>query len=97
MTDTSRAQAAYAAYGHTTGGLTHDGRPMPTWDQLGDTIQAAWIAAATAAANYVPPRVPGLCAPCRRRECDECMAVDHPDMPDLYTCHYQTNHTTCRR
>lgn len=42
------AQAAYAAYGQTTGGLNFRGEPMPTWDGLGDTIQQAWIAAAAA-------------------------------------------------
>lgn len=42
------AQLAYDAYGKATGGLTHDGRPMPTWDQLGDRIQHAWAAAALA-------------------------------------------------
>jgi hypothetical protein len=42
------AQIAYEAYGAATGGLTHDGRPMPTWDQLGDRIQRAWAAAALA-------------------------------------------------
>jgi hypothetical protein len=43
-----RGQRAYAAYGDATGGLTHDGQPMPTWTDLGDTIQQAWIAAAHA-------------------------------------------------
>lgn len=41
-------RTAYAAYGTTTGGRTHDGRPMPTWDDLGDLIRAAWISAALA-------------------------------------------------
>lgn len=47
-TATERAQRAYAAYGHATGGLTFDGRPMPAWDDLGETIQQAWTAAAQA-------------------------------------------------
>lgn len=42
------AQIAYHAYAKATGGLTHDGRPMPAWDQLGDRIQHAWAAAALA-------------------------------------------------
>jgi len=42
--------------------------------------------------------MPGLCPPCRRGECDECMAVDHPDLPNLYTCHYVDQpHAVCRR
>jgi hypothetical protein len=46
-------RTAYAAYSTTTGGRTHDGRPMPTWDDLGDLIRAAWIAAALAAGARV--------------------------------------------
>lgn len=49
MTDRqSPGQTAYAAYGHTTNGLTYDGRSMPTWDQLGDAIRQAWENAAAA-------------------------------------------------
>lgn len=40
-------QKAYAAYGESTRGLTHDGRVMPDWDDLGEQVQAAWTAAAT--------------------------------------------------
>jgi len=39
---------AYAAYGKATGGLTHDGRVMPAWEDLGEQIQQAWTAAARA-------------------------------------------------
>ncbi|WP_329564682.1 hypothetical protein [Kitasatospora sp. NBC_01266] len=42
------AQLAYTAYGTATGGLTHDDRPMPAWEHLGEPIQAAWTAAAAA-------------------------------------------------
>ncbi|MCZ0207892.1 hypothetical protein OZK63_20995 [Streptomyces sp. UMAF16] len=45
-------QAAYLAYSEATDGLTHDGRPMPAWDDLGDTVQGAWIAAAAAVTVY---------------------------------------------
>ncbi|WP_318202976.1 hypothetical protein [Streptomyces sp. SCL15-4] len=45
-------QVAYLAYSEATGGLTHDGRPMPAWDDLGDTVQGAWIAAAAAVAAH---------------------------------------------
>lgn len=44
------ARRAYAAYGASTGGLTHDGRRRPAWDDLGEPIQQAWLAAANAAA-----------------------------------------------
>lgn len=47
------AQAAYAAYGEWTGGLNHRGEPMPRWDDLGETIQHAWIAAAGAVERAV--------------------------------------------
>ncbi len=30
-----------------TGGLTHDGRTMPLWEELGEDIQAAWTVAAS--------------------------------------------------
>lgn len=49
MTDQlTPAQTAYAAYSQATGGLTHDGRPMPAWDDLGDRIRHAWASAALA-------------------------------------------------
>ncbi|MEW1719770.1 hypothetical protein [Streptomyces sp. NPDC093109] len=46
-------QLAAATYSASTGGLTHDGRPIPAWDDLGDTVQTAWIAAAVAVARAV--------------------------------------------
>ncbi|WP_371579484.1 hypothetical protein [Streptomyces sp. NBC_01314] len=47
------AQYAYAAYGASTNNRTHDDRPMPDWDDLGDQVQQAWIAAAAAVAQAV--------------------------------------------
>ncbi|GAQ64041.1 hypothetical protein [Streptomyces scabiei] len=47
------AQYAYAAYGASTNHRTHDGRPMPEWEDLGDRIQQAWVAAAAAVAQVV--------------------------------------------
>lgn len=41
-------QKAYAAYGEATDGLTHDGRVMPAWADLGEPVQNAWTVAATA-------------------------------------------------
>ena len=40
------AQAMYDAYNEQAGGKTWDGRPLPTWDQLGEERQQCWIAAA---------------------------------------------------
>lgn len=37
---------AYRAYGNTTGWLTHDGRPMPSWAELSPATREAWRAAA---------------------------------------------------
>ena len=42
-----KGRRAYQAYADATGGKTFDGRDMPDWSELGDKIQAAWIAAAT--------------------------------------------------
>lgn len=42
------AKLAYAAYGQTTGNKNFQGNPMPAWEALGDTIQAAWVAATQA-------------------------------------------------
>jgi hypothetical protein len=42
------AQAAYAAYCHKAGGKTFDGKPLPTYEQLGTDRQQCWIAAVQA-------------------------------------------------
>lgn len=47
------ARIAYAAYGESTGGKNYQGNPMPPWEHLGDAIQAAWLAAAEAVADYL--------------------------------------------
>lgn len=41
------ARAAYAAYGEVTGYKNYQGLPMPTFNELSETIQRAWIAAAS--------------------------------------------------
>jgi hypothetical protein len=43
------AQAAYAAYGTSTGGKNYQGLPMPAWADLPEPIRDAWAAAAGAA------------------------------------------------
>jgi transcriptional regulator of met regulon len=40
------AQSAYAAYCTQAGGTTFDGKPLPTWDQLGADRQACLEAVA---------------------------------------------------
>lgn len=45
-------QLAYLAYSEAVGGTTHDGRPMPAWEDLGEKIQGGWIAAAASAADH---------------------------------------------
>lgn len=47
------AKLAYGAYGQTTGFKNFQGNPMPNWDDLGETIQGAWIAAADSIYNYL--------------------------------------------
>ncbi|PWG08787.1 hypothetical protein DF268_36060 [Streptomyces sp. V2] len=42
-------QRTYAAYGGATGGLTHDGYPLPPWGDLAEQTQRAWTAAGLAA------------------------------------------------
>lgn len=41
-------ETAYKAYRVQRQGLTHDGRPMPSWEELGPAIQAGWQDAAKA-------------------------------------------------
>lgn len=43
------AREMYLSYGETTGFQNYQGLPMPSWPELGTTIQAAWVAAATTA------------------------------------------------
>lgn len=55
MTDdsTELAKAAYQAYGETTNFKNYQGNPMPAWEDLGATIQDAWIAAADRVADML--------------------------------------------
>jgi hypothetical protein len=39
---------AYAIYAQAVGGTTFDGKPLPTFEQLGERQRAAWEAVATA-------------------------------------------------
>lgn len=42
-------------------------------------------------------RVSELCAACKRGACEDCYAVDHPDMPNLYACLCQERGKWCPR
>lgn len=39
------AQEAFKAYNESAGGKTWDGRPIPTWEEVGDKVRSHWIAA----------------------------------------------------
>lgn len=55
------AQEAYDAYGEVTGHTNWQGLPMPTWHDLGETIQLAWMAAVKRVCTLVddtPPQSP---------------------------------------
>ena len=41
----AKAIKAYAAYCKQAGGVTFDGKPLPTFEELGEERQACWIAA----------------------------------------------------
>lgn len=56
----ARAKAAFEAYSAEVGGKTWDGKPIPTWEALTDQVRAGWVAAATAAVEYVTPSVSGM-------------------------------------
>lgn len=47
----------YANYGASSDGKAWDGRPMPTWDQLGPAVQSHWTVAALAAAGLELSRI----------------------------------------
>jgi len=43
------AKTMWEAYSRKAGGKAFDGKPLPTWDELGPDRQACWEAAADAA------------------------------------------------
>lgn len=51
LTPVEKAKRAYDAYGAVTEHKNFQGDPMPAWDDLGDQIQAAWVAAANIGGN----------------------------------------------
>jgi hypothetical protein len=53
MTDTHIAKLMWDAYVVRAGGKTFDGKPLPTWDDLGGERQSCWIAAASVTADRI--------------------------------------------
>lgn len=49
MSDAELAKVAYEAYGKVTDYKNYQGLQMPKWEELSETIQKAWCAAAIAA------------------------------------------------
>ena len=49
----ARGQRAYEGYAAETGNKTYDGREMPAWRDLGESVQRAWIAAARAVVVFL--------------------------------------------
>lgn len=39
------AESAFNAYGDAAGWKTWDSKPMPQWNEVGEVVQARWIAA----------------------------------------------------
>lgn len=53
MTDTHIAKLMWDAYAIQAGGKTFDGKPLPTWDELGAERQSCWVAAASVTASRI--------------------------------------------
>lgn len=51
---TSLARFGYQAYASASGGKNFQGNPMPTWDELPETIRDYWRAAARVLSGQVP-------------------------------------------
>lgn len=47
------ARKMWEAYSERAGGVTYDGKPLPTWDELGTERQLCWAAAAMAARDAI--------------------------------------------
>jgi hypothetical protein len=53
MTDTHIAKLMWNAYAIQAGGKTFDGKPLPTWDELGEERQSCWVATASVTAERI--------------------------------------------
>lgn len=48
------AKSSYEAYGNNRDWKTHDGKPMPRWEDLSDVIRDAWrVAAESCISNMI--------------------------------------------
>ena len=47
------AKQMWDAYAFRAGGITFDGKPLPTWDELGEDRQSCWVAAASVTADRI--------------------------------------------
>jgi len=47
------AKRMWDAYAFRAGGKTFDGKPLPTWDELGEDRQSCWVAAASVTADHI--------------------------------------------
>ena len=59
MTDLELGQQCFTAYNDAGPNpwKTHDGRDVPTWDQLNDQVRGKWAAAAKKARELLAPAV----------------------------------------
>jgi hypothetical protein len=48
MNDLTRGKVAFQAYSKAVGRKTHDGKPIPEWEDLSETVRNGWEAAANA-------------------------------------------------
>jgi len=53
MANAHIAKLMWDAYAIQAGGKTFDGKPLPSWDELGDERQSCWIAAASVTADRI--------------------------------------------
>jgi len=76
MTNTHIAKLMWDAYAIQAGGKTFDGKPLPTWDKLGDDRQSCWVAAASVTADRIEKLEAAL------RRCDELFSDIRNDWSD---------------
>ena len=72
MTNTHIAKLMWDAYAIQAGGKTFDGKPLPTWGELGDDRQSCWVAAASVTADRIEKLEAAL-----RKIAD----IEHEDLP----------------
>lgn len=55
MGEKSYAQLNFEAYAAAVGGITYDGKPIPKWDDLTQTVRDGWAAGAAAVIESYDP------------------------------------------